>query len=351
MARAVDPPRRAHPLSEWPQIDQDAWAAAIAEGDVFDGRGPAAHWAAATKKTNIQHYGRWLGYLSWTGLLDVAQEQEDRVLPELVGTYNQHLKAIVAPRTRLSMLVGLKVMMQAMAPERSWRWLQDVCNRVQRGTQPVTDKKSRMRPSQTIYAAGLNVLEVLPASSLDLNHAIAYRDALMMALLSVRPLRKGDFAGLTVGRQITRIDDRWLISVVASKTGQPIEFFVPDSLVPWLERYLREVRTLFPGAATSQNLWLGKDGPFVGSASIYLRITKLTERLFGVAINPHLFRDCAATSLALVSADAARAATPLLGHRYPSTTGRYYVHASQLEASRRINDTLAEVYASLEDTE
>jgi hypothetical protein len=25
------------------------------------------------------------------------------------------------------MLVGLKVMVQAMAPERSWRWLQDAC--------------------------------------------------------------------------------------------------------------------------------------------------------------------------------------------------------------------------------
>jgi integrase/recombinase XerD len=77
----------------------------------------------------------------------------------------------------------------------------------------------------------------------------------------------------------------------------------------------------------------------------------LTERLFGTAINPHLLRDCAASSLALVSADMARAAAPLLGHRHFATTERYYIQANDLEASRRLNEIIAEITRTTEPIE
>lgn len=38
-----DPRRRCMRLSEWPALDRSAWAAAIADGDILSGRGPAAH--------------------------------------------------------------------------------------------------------------------------------------------------------------------------------------------------------------------------------------------------------------------------------------------------------------------
>jgi integrase len=73
---------------------------------------------------------------------------------------------------------------------------------------------------------------------------------------------------------------------------------------------------------------------------VHSRITKLTKRLFGTSINPHLLRDCAASSLAAVSTDVARAAAPLLGHRHFSTTERHYIRADNLAASRRLNTIL-----------
>jgi hypothetical protein len=123
MARPVDPMRRALPISEWPLTDRQAWTTAQMKGDVFDDGGGAAHWASRTRLTNIQHYGRRLGCLCWTGILHGAAVPADRVTRETVRAYNRHLETIVAPRTRLSMLVGLKVMMQTMAPDRNWRWL------------------------------------------------------------------------------------------------------------------------------------------------------------------------------------------------------------------------------------
>ena len=350
MARAVDPMRRALPLAEWPGQDKRAWLDAVAEGDILDGRGPAAHWATATKRTNIQHYGRWLGYLRWRGILDGEQAPANRVTPEVMRAYNQHLKDIVAPRTRLSMLVGLKVMMQAMAPEQSWRWLQDVCNRVQRTAEPRTDKRARMRPSNEIYSAAMQELQALPSGPLRLQEAISFRDAFMLALLAARPVRVRNLTSITLGRHLTMIGDRWLLTFPAeeTKTHQPIEFFLPDTLMPWLDRYLSEVRQVFSGSATSRALWLTKDGPVRDPHFAYHRIVKLTRRLLGTPINPHLLRDCAASSLAMESADMARAAAPLLGHRHFSTTERYYIQANNLEASRRINDILANLKASLE---
>ncbi len=350
MARPVDPMRRALPFADWPCRDQMAWEMAIAEGDIFDGQGPAAHWATRTKQTNIQHYGRWLNHLLWSGQLNPDITPADRVTPGAVRAYNRHLAELVAPRTRLSLLVGLKVTIAAMAPDHSWRWLQDLCNRVQRHAKPKTDKRSRIRPSGEIYVAALRELEALPSGELNLYQAVAYRDALILALLTARPLRVRNATEIDLGRHLVRIDDRWLLTFPGEemKNRQPLEFFLPQDLCPWLEQYIAEVRPMFPGAAQSDRLWLNQYGPVTSPHFIYLRIVKLTKRLFGTPINPHLLRDCAASSLALVSPDLARAAAPLLGHRHFSTTERYYIQANELEASRRINAILAEVKASLE---
>jgi hypothetical protein len=58
------------PFDKWPVADQEAWNALFVEGDILDGDGPARHWAPATRKTNQKHYAQWLGWLSYTGLLD-----------------------------------------------------------------------------------------------------------------------------------------------------------------------------------------------------------------------------------------------------------------------------------------
>jgi hypothetical protein len=99
MVRPVDLMRRALPVAEWPLGDRQAWMTAQTKGDVFDDEGRAAHWAARTRQTNEQHYGRWLGYLAWTGILDEQAHSACRVTREAVRAYNCHLERLVAPRT------------------------------------------------------------------------------------------------------------------------------------------------------------------------------------------------------------------------------------------------------------
>ena len=63
--------------------------------------------------------------------------------------------------------------------------------------------------------------------------------------------------------------------------------------------------------------------------AIYDRIRARTKDKFGVAMNPHLFRDAAATTVAIADPANVRLAAPLLGHRTFTTTEKYYLRRAR----------------------
>jgi integrase/recombinase XerD len=331
------------PFPQWPQVDNAAWSDAIAQGDILDGRGPAAHWSPAYRHTSRIHYSRWLAYLADCGIALDGSLPEDRLTREATEGYVEQLRARVAPRTMVSAMVGLKVMMKAMAPHRDWRWLGDVCNALNRNARPTRDKLARMRPSDEIYAAALGALDDLGAPPFrHRRQRVAWRDSLMLALMAARPLRIKNFAGLTLGRSFVRTGQGWLIAVPGEeiKNGMPLEYNVPTSLVPYLEIYLQEIRPAFLLGAEHNALWLTFAGKPMAMQTIHCCIIQTTTALLGVPINPHLLRDCAATMLSSLSPEAALATSALLGHRSFATTERYYIRANQLDAGRKVSAVL-----------
>lgn len=345
MARKIKPSRRSLPFQEWPENDTHAWIQAIQSGDILDGQGPAAHWARRTKETNIQHYGRWLGWLTWQRILAPNTRPSDRVTPKLVCQYIVHLREIVAPRTVLSMIVGLKVTINAMTPNIEWRWLQDVCNRIQLTATSIRNKRLLVRSSEEVFLAALKELKQTRHDTPDLKGAIAFRDALMLALLCARPLRVKNMTAIKIDHHLFHHNDTWHLTFTADevKNSQHLDYTVPSSLTSSLDHYLAIARPVFPMASTSQCLWLNQCGSKLGRQFVYLRIIKLTKRLFGSPINPHLLRDCAATTLAIEAPEIIEIARPLLGHRRAETTEKYYIQADQLTASRKLNDILSQL--------
>jgi integrase/recombinase XerD len=329
------------PTKEWPLPDQIAWEDAIRPGDILDGQGPATHWRPATRTTNVQHYSRWLGYLHAIGALDPAVTPTDRITRDHIQGYVAHLKEQVAPRTMVSALVGLKVMIKAMAPEESWRWLSDICNALNRTARPVTDKRSRMRDTGEIVRTAIARMDRLLIGPLVTRlDRVAFRDSLMLALLAARPLRLKNFTALARGQHLIQVAKGWEIYIPGeeTKTGQPLHVSVPELLVPYLNTYLERVRPTFlkPDTQETNRLWLGFKGRPLTAHSLYCRIIVITELLLGRSINPHLLRDCAATTLSTKSPEDALTAAALLGHRNFRTTERYYIRANQLEASRQV---------------
>jgi hypothetical protein len=83
--------RRSLPFDAWPEFDRTAWTEAIAEGDIFDGRGPAAHWAATTRSAVIAAYGRYLSFLAASEPSVLAEHPVERLTEDRLICYLSHL--------------------------------------------------------------------------------------------------------------------------------------------------------------------------------------------------------------------------------------------------------------------
>ena len=77
------------------------------------------------------------------------------------------------------------------------------------------------------------------------------------------------------------------------------------------------------------------DGSIMTEIAIYFRIMKLTRAKFGHVVNMHLFRDCAATSIATEDPGHVLITKSVLDHATLRTSERNYNHARSREAMRR----------------
>jgi integrase/recombinase XerD len=118
------------------------------------------------------------------------------------------------------------------------------------------------------------------------------------------------------------------------KSGRAFEITVPENVVPYFKYYLREVRPKFTGADRHDGIWAStKGGPLTANAIARI-ITERTREALGQSVNPHLFRHCAATTIAIVQPGRIGVARELLGHASLDTTNAYYNKARSIEASR-----------------
>jgi integrase/recombinase XerD len=92
------------------------------------------------------------------------------------------------------------------------------------------------------------------------------------------------------------------------------------------------------GRYHGDHLWLGYRFERQAAHTLQLTLVNVTQHAFGAPINPHLFRDCAATSIAIQSPASVRIAAAVLGHRSFSTTEKYYNLACSLHAGRSYDE-------------
>jgi integrase/recombinase XerC len=74
--------------------------------------------------------------------------------------------------------------------------------------------------------------------------------------------------------------------------------------------------------------------------SVYCRVTETTERLLGRPINPHLLRDCAATTIAELAPEHIGIISRILGHSSLATAERHYNQAGMISAGKRHHQAL-----------
>jgi integrase/recombinase XerD len=90
-------------------------------------------------------------------------------------------------------------------------------------------------------------------------------------------------------------------------------------------------------------LWISEIATPLDPKSIPQRIKKHTRAAFGQHLWPHLFRDCAATSIAVEAPKNARSIRNILGHSTLAIAEKYYNQARSLEAGRRYQRLLTDL--------
>jgi integrase len=315
------------------------WQSLVAEGDVFDTRGSGAHWRSSTRKVLSESYGNWLRFLETEGVKLDSTAPAERVTPERIRDYLAWLKGCAAS-TRAARLFALLLLMRRAAPAHDWRWLQRAHSRLAAEARRERGREKRVKivASRKLLAAGLSHIESARAQAglSPRARAVRSRDGLIIALLALRPLCIKNFAGLRLGHHIsqTPLGYRIDFSEAEMKNHRPLETVVPHELIPVFEEYLTVHRPVLLGAAVEDHLWVASTGRAFKPKKLSDRISKVTRRLIGHSVSPHLFRDSAATTLAIADPEHVRVVAPLLGHSTPATAETYYNQARSLEAGR-----------------
>jgi integrase/recombinase XerD len=345
-----DPARRVLKLDAWPAPDQQAWREACRVGDVLEGAGVATEWAPQTQDAVAKAYGRWLGWLARQGLLEPGIGPADRLERSVVARYVADLQASVAPNTVVMYVSYLAMALRAMVPSNDHGWLREAAIRLKAVATPVRRKRHLLVASEDLLRYGRALMSEADRSAdlSDYRRATNFRDGLIIALLAARPIRRGNFAAIEIGRHLVREAAGYRLQFAATetKTRVPLEFVIPEELSPFLDRYVAHyrpmlnvstghwtnARTLVPVGA---RLWVSNYGSAMSAGAVYDRVTKLTKAKFGQPINPHLLRDCAATSTAIEDSDHVNITASILGHTSLRTSERHYNHAGSLVAMRR----------------
>jgi integrase len=339
MRPQIDPARRCLPISDWPNIDRAAWNAALCSNDPLslEPSSTAASWKPPTRHKNRRGYGRWLTFLKNSGL-DLSGAADERVTRERVAAYIAELRLQgVAPYTLRNRILELHTVMMALAPHVSWSWLRACVVHFDRRAQDVADRSLPPLLASDLLIRGMKELRQRSRVAIELwRDAIAYRNWLMVVILAVLPLRLRNFASLSL-RQMERRAGTWWVNIDGSetKTGRPHAALIPPDAAAFVDHYLSRVRPHLDRGRAGDCLWLSAWGAPLAEHTIYLSVTELTKRAFGISINPHLFRRIFATSVSIADPEAIEGARAALGHATRRTTQHHYNRASTFTATRK----------------
>jgi integrase len=135
-----------------------------------------------------------------------------------------------------------------------------------------------------------------------------------------------------------------------TKGGRPLEFDWSYELRPALEFYLSRVHPmLYDLPQVGGPLWpsLQVRKRQTGACGIYTRITQVTMKHLGRRINPHMFRDAAATFIAEMTPERALLAAGVLQHKNLQITKDHYIRGQQHQMRHRYRDAIAAFIAEV----
>jgi len=332
------------PLAEWPADDQAMWGCAIRSGGPLDDPGLASHWTEKTRKTTISAYGRYLTSLALNGWLVAEARVQDRVEFEWLKAYIDELMSQVKPITAAGRIRGLAEALRVMAPGVEFPDVKRARYRLKAMATPSRDKRSKIVSSKRLVQLGLKLMSEAETGTFfrEAGRACTYRDGLMILLLACRPLRRANFAVMQIGEHLTKINDAYQLTYEDTETKGHRHYssVVSRDITPFVDRYLERYRPVLLKDLQSDRVWITMGGHEMAEGSLYQIVTKRTKDEFGWSLSPHLFRDCAVTSLGAENPELVWVGMSLLHHTDPRTTEKHYDQALSDKAVNNYQDVV-----------
>ena len=338
-------------VHEWPEVDQDLWHKVTAQGSVLDENlQRSALWRPPTRELVRKCYGRWLSFLISTDRMKPKITPPERAHRDAVYAYVACLQEQVQPCTVLSYTLSLWRALRVFAPDEDWEWLYILIAKLNLLGKPSRDKRARMQSPAVIANWAIGQLDELNNGWLkDTQEALTYRNAFMVALLVHCPIRLRNLTMICIGKHLSKVEDRYQLDFEPSevKTDRYLTLTLPPELTTYVDAWLEVWRPLLLKDTTINAFWIGIKGAPMRERGVYGCVVAATKAAFGSSINPHLFRDIAASWIVDMTPENVGIASSLLGHINPATTEDHYIQANQAIAGDRYRNSINELRSQL----
>jgi integrase/recombinase XerD len=233
------------PFVHWPTVDKRLWQRAAQNDDPFSDA-PGARLAKTTMHKHWMGWRRFLGFLAITDPTALEIAPAERLTLQCVRRFAGHLAETNTPHSVAIQVDALYGVARTMMPERDWSWLRTVKARLYLAAGPKGPSGPVITSVQLIDLGQqlMTESEIVPGTRVRMADAIRYRDGLMIALLGFIPVRHKNFAAIEIGRVLVKEGENWFIilSPEDTKTKIPMDFQVPEVLLPNLAKYLEFAR-------------------------------------------------------------------------------------------------------------
>lgn len=342
MPTLVDPRRRCVKFAEWPERDRALWEAEFSRPSSFDHTNVRERFRPASIAKAADGYGRWLGFLQFTGQLHEWASPADWVTPSRVRTYFDLMRELGnADHTLVGRIHELTIALGILAPDRDFRWLLKPRGHLLRSRLPMASRPLQVPDAKKLFEWGLEIAARGLENPAPRRRQVAIRDGLMIAVLASRAPRLSTLTDIQLGRNLVRNGAVWRLRFLEQevKNHRPLEYDLPDGLTWLVDRYLGVEREELLDGRTSPFVWISWFGEKLEEVGVQKRILWLSKKRFGFGFGPHRFRHAVGTTVPDADPNSDGVGASLLGIT-PRVYRRHYDRSGQVRAAKEIQRNL-----------
>ncbi len=335
-------------LAGWPDTDRSLMQDALKPKTFLKPGGAASGWGDKNLETVTYRNGVFLWWLGETGRLLPGSTPLERVSPDNIEAFIDAYGACHSSTLLAGTVHGVYEATRVVHPEADLSCLRERVASLKAIAEP-RPKLPRMADHGALIELG-EALIAHGAKRVQEGHmlsAAAVRDGCMILFQIACPLRRASFERLRLGQSLLRDDVGYHVDLgpKQTKTRQPFDAEVWAFLVPHLDYYVGVARPVLVARSSKADegwLWLGAEGERMTGKSISRRVRELTTKHLDRAMSLHLFRDSAATTVAVHASAKIGIVGDVLGHARHETSEKHYNQAKGVEAARRYQGLLKE---------